>query len=34
MTLKYVLAAALVFGFAGAAIAADANQFIIIKDKN
>ncbi len=34
MTLKYVLAAALVFGFAGAAVAADASQFIIIKDKN
>jgi hypothetical protein len=31
---KYTLAAALAFGFAGAAIAADANQFVIIKDAN
>ena len=30
---KYALAAALVVGFVGAA-AADASQFIIIKDKN
>jgi hypothetical protein len=34
MTLKYVLAVAVVFGFAGAAFAADASQFVIIKDKN
>ncbi len=32
MTMKYILAAALVFGFVGAASA--ANQFVIIKDKN
>jgi hypothetical protein len=32
MSLKYVLAAALVVGFAGAAFAADS--FLIIKDKN
>ncbi|ODS00433.1 hypothetical protein AUC69_00755 [Methyloceanibacter superfactus] len=31
---KYTFAAALIFGFAGAAIAADASQFVIIKDKN
>lgn len=31
---KYTLAAALIFGFAGAAIAADASQFVIIKDAN
>ncbi len=34
MTFKYVLAAAVVLGFAGAAVAADASQFVIIKDKN
>jgi hypothetical protein len=34
MTFKYVLAAAVVFGFAGAAVAADASQFVIIKDKS
>jgi hypothetical protein len=34
MTFKYVVAAAVVFGFAGAAVAADASQFVIIKDKN
>ncbi|MGH6748685.1 MAG: hypothetical protein ACRECI_05145 [Methyloceanibacter sp.] len=34
MTFNYVLAAAVVFGFAGAAVAADASQFVIIKDKN
>ena len=34
MTFKYVLTAAVVFGFAGTAIAADASQFVIIKDKN
>ncbi len=34
MTLKFALAAAVVLGFAGAAVAADANQFIIIKDKS
>lgn len=34
MTLKFALAAALVLGFAGAAVAADASQFVIIKDKN
>ena len=28
------LAAAVVLGFAGAAVAADASQFVIIKDKN
>ena len=32
--LKVVLTAAVVFGFAGAALAADASQFVIIKDKN
>ncbi|MGH6735101.1 MAG: hypothetical protein ACRECX_03345 [Methyloceanibacter sp.] len=32
--MKYVFAAALVLGFAGAAIAADASQFVIIKDAN
>jgi hypothetical protein len=31
MTFKYVLAVAVVFGFAGAA---DASQFVIIKDKS
>ena len=36
MTFKYVLAVAVavVFGFAGAAVAADASQFVIIKDKS
>jgi hypothetical protein len=34
MSVKCAFAAALIFGFAGAAIAADASQFIIIKDKN
>ena len=31
---KYALAAALVIGFASAAVAADGSQFVIIKDKN
>jgi hypothetical protein len=31
---KYALAAVLVLGFAGAASAAQGNQFVIIKDKN
>jgi hypothetical protein len=31
---KYTVAAALIFGFAGTAIAADAGQFVIIKDAN
>jgi hypothetical protein len=34
MTLKFALAAALVVGFAGAAFAAQASQFVIIKDAN
>jgi hypothetical protein len=34
MTFKYVLAVAVVFGFAGATVAADASQFVIIKDKS
>jgi hypothetical protein len=34
MTFKYVLAVAVVFGFAGAAVAADASQFVIINDKS
>ena len=34
MTFKFALATALVLGFAGAAVAADASQFVIIKDKN
>jgi hypothetical protein len=34
MTFKYILAVAVVFGFAGAAVAADASQFVIIKDKS
>ena len=34
MTFKYILAAAVVLGFAGAAVAADASQFVIIKDKS
>jgi hypothetical protein len=33
MSLKYVLTA-VVLGFAGTAIAANAGQFVIIKDKN
>jgi hypothetical protein len=32
--LKYTVAAALIFGFAGAAIADDASNFVIIKDAN
>ena len=32
--LKFALTAAVVLGFAGAAYAADASQFVIIKDKN
>jgi hypothetical protein len=32
--LKYAFAAVLVLGFAGAASAADGNQFVIVKDKN
>jgi hypothetical protein len=31
---KYALAAALVIGFASAAVAADGSQFVIMKDKN
>jgi hypothetical protein len=31
---KYALTAAIVLGFAGAALAANAGQFVIIKDKN
>jgi hypothetical protein len=34
MTLKYALTAAIVLGFAGTAIAADAASFVIIKDAN
>ena len=34
MTVKYVLAAALVLGFPASAFAADGSQFVIIKDKN
>jgi hypothetical protein len=34
MNVKYLLTAALVLGLAGTAIAADASQFVIIKDKN
>ena len=34
MTLIFALAAALVVGFAGAACAANASQFVIIKDAN
>jgi hypothetical protein len=34
MSFKYILTAAVVIGFAGTAIAADASQFVIIKDKN
>ena len=34
MTLKFALAAALVVGFAGAAYATNASQFVIIKDAN
>ncbi|MGZ8400312.1 MAG: hypothetical protein ACXWVI_03290 [Methyloceanibacter sp.] len=32
--MKYVLTAAIVFGFAGVALAADGSQFVIIKDKD
>ena len=32
--MKYALTAAIVFGFAGTAFAADGSQFVIIKDKN
>jgi hypothetical protein len=32
--MKYALTAAVVLGFAGAAFAADASQFVIIKDKS
>jgi hypothetical protein len=32
--LKYALTAAVMLSFAGAAYAADASQFVIIKDKN
>jgi len=32
--MKYALTAAIVFGFAGIAFAADGSQFVIIKDKN
>jgi hypothetical protein len=34
MSLKIALTAAVVLGFAGSALAADASQFVIIKDKN
>ena len=34
MTLKYVVAAAVVLGFAGAAYADDTSKFVIIKDAN
>jgi hypothetical protein len=34
MTVKYVLAAALVLGLAASAFAADGSQLVIIKDKN
>lgn len=34
MTLQSVLTAVFILGFAGAAFAADASQFVIIKDKN
>ncbi len=34
MSVKYALAAVLVLGFAGTAIAADADQFVIVKDAN
>jgi hypothetical protein len=34
MTVKYVLAAALVLGFSMSAVAANGSQFVIIKDKN
>ena len=34
MKVEYLLTAAAVFGFAGMALAADASQFVIIKDKN
>ncbi|HEX2448016.1 MAG TPA: hypothetical protein VHK26_07505 [Methyloceanibacter sp.] len=32
--MKFALTAAIVFGFAGVALAADGSQFVIIKDKN
>ena len=32
--MKYVLTAAIVFAFAGVALAADGSQFVIIKDKD
>jgi hypothetical protein len=32
--MKYVLTAAIVFGFAGVALAADGSQFVIIKNKD
>lgn len=32
--MKYVVTAAIVFGFAGVALAADGSQFVIIKDKD
>jgi len=32
--MKYVFTAAIVFGFAGVALAADGSQFVIIKDKD
>jgi hypothetical protein len=34
MSLKFALAAAVIVGFAGAGYAADASQFVIIKDAN
>jgi hypothetical protein len=34
MAFKYAQTCILVLGFAGAASAAEANQFVIIKDKN
>ena len=34
MTLKLTLATAFLLGFAGAALAADAGQFVIIQDAN
>lgn len=32
--MKFALTAAIVFGFAGVALAADGSQFVIIKDKD
>lgn len=32
--LKFALTAAVAFGFAGTALAADSNSFVIIKDKS